>query len=181
MQFARTIIGILLLVQRPLAKLICAICLIDTNVHACSAIIIIIRQPLCPVVVRKASACRLQITLSCAVLCHIVSLQYLSRSSLHRLAVLSCRLFLSYGLQVVTCEVHRLFLRRLICPAQDLFFPHSVHYIYVYMPLSSPWPICWSFYRCMWCSAYFSPFWSVRPQVCPVLVWSVSRSLHHIS
>ena len=34
----------------------------------------------------KASACRLQITLSCAVLCHIVSLQYLSRSSLHFLA-----------------------------------------------------------------------------------------------
>ena len=34
----------------------------------------------------KASAVRLQITLSCAVLCHIVSLQYLSRSSLHSLA-----------------------------------------------------------------------------------------------
>ena len=44
----------------------------------------------------KASACRLQITLSCAVICHIVSLQYLSRSSLHRLAGLPCRLFLSY-------------------------------------------------------------------------------------
>ena len=29
----------------------------------------------------KASACRLQVTLSCAVLCHIVSLQYLSKSS----------------------------------------------------------------------------------------------------
>ena len=55
----------------------------------------------------KASACRLQITPSCAFLCHIVSLQYLSRSSLHRLAGLPCRLFLSYGLQVVTREVHR--------------------------------------------------------------------------
>ena len=48
----------------------------------------------------KASACRLQITLSCAFLCHIVSLQYLSRSSLHRLAghlvVFSC-----HGLQVL--------------------------------------------------------------------------------
>ena len=54
----------------------------------------------------KASACRLQMTLSCAVLYHIVSLQYLSRSSLHRLAGLPCRLFLSYGLQVVTREVH---------------------------------------------------------------------------
>ena len=69
----------------------------------------------------KASACRFQITLSCALLCHIVSLQYLSRSSLHRLAGLSCRLFLSYGLQVVPREVHRLSLRRLICPAQDHF------------------------------------------------------------
>ena len=66
----------------------------------------------------KASACRLQITLSCAFRCHIVSLQYLSR--LHRLAGLPC-LFLSYGLQVVTREVHRSSLRRLICPAQDHF------------------------------------------------------------
>ena len=69
----------------------------------------------------KASVCRLQITLSCAFLCHIVSLQYLSRSSLHRLTCLPCRLFLSYGLQVVTRELHRLSLRRLICPAQDHF------------------------------------------------------------
>ena len=71
----------------------------------------------------KASACCLQITLSCAFLCHIVSLQYWSRSSLHRLAGLPCRLFLSsfYGLQVVTREVHRSSLRRLICPAQDHF------------------------------------------------------------
>ena len=86
----------------------------------------------------KASACHLQITLYCAVLCHIVSLQYLSWSSLHRLAGLSCRRFLSYGLQVVTREVHRLSLRRLICPAQDHFFFHSVHYIYDFCPLSEP-------------------------------------------
>ena len=69
----------------------------------------------------KASACCLQITLSCAFLCHIVSPLYLSRSSLHRLSGLPCRLFLSYGLQVVTREVHRSSLRRLICPAQDHF------------------------------------------------------------
>ena len=56
-----------------------------------------------------------------SILCHIVSLQYLSRSSLHRLAGLHCRLFLSYGLQVVTLEVHRPSLRRLICPAQEHF------------------------------------------------------------
>ena len=69
----------------------------------------------------KASACRLQITLSCAFRCHIVSLPYLSRSSLHRLAGLPCRLFLLCGLQVVTREVHRSSLRRLICPAHDHF------------------------------------------------------------
>ena len=45
----------------------------------------------------KASACRLQMTLSCAVLCHTVSLQYLSRSSLHRLAGLPCRLFIHHS------------------------------------------------------------------------------------
>ena len=56
-----------------------------------------------------------------AVLCHIVSLQYLSRWSLHRLAGLPCRIFLTYGLQVVTREVHRSSLRWLICPAQDHF------------------------------------------------------------
>ena len=69
----------------------------------------------------KASACRLQVSLSCAVLCQIVLLQYSSRSSLHRLAGLPCRLFLSYGLQVVTRVDHRSSLRRLICPAQDHF------------------------------------------------------------
>ena len=68
----------------------------------------------------KASACRLQVSLSCDVLCQIVSLQYLSRSSLHRLVGLPC-ISLSYGLQVVTREVHRSFLRRLICPAHDHF------------------------------------------------------------
>ena len=60
----------------------------------------------------------------------MVSLQYLSRSSLHLLAGLPCRLFLSYGLQVVTREVHRSSLRRLICPAQDHFiFSYSVEAI----------------------------------------------------
>ena len=69
----------------------------------------------------KASARSLQITLSCAFPCRTVSLQYFPRSSLHRLGGLPCRLFLSHGLQVVTREVHRSSLRRLICPAQDHF------------------------------------------------------------
>ena len=68
----------------------------------------------------NASACCLQITLYCAVLCQIVSLQYLSRSSFHRLAGLPCHLLL-YGLQVVILEVHWLSLWQLICPAHDHF------------------------------------------------------------
>ena len=72
----------------------------------------------------RASACRLQFSLFCAVLCHIVSLRYLSRSSLHRLAGLPCRLFLSYGIHMATCKVHPSSLRQLMCPAQDHFiFP----------------------------------------------------------
>ena len=46
--------------------------------------------------------------------------------------------FLSYGLQVMTREVHRLSLRRLICPAQDHFSFLSVHYIYEFCPLTDP-------------------------------------------
>ena len=65
----------------------------------------------------KDAAGHLQVSLFCAVFCQIVSLQQLSRSSLHRLASLSCPIFLSYGLQVMTREVHRLSLRRLICRA----------------------------------------------------------------
>ena len=68
-----------------------------------------------------ASACRLQVSLSCAVLCHIVSLQCLSISSLHRLTGLHCRPFSSFGIQVVTLEVHRSSLRQWICPVQDHF------------------------------------------------------------
>ena len=67
------------------------------------------------------SAYCLQISPSCTVLCQIVSLPYLSRSSLHRLAGLPCCLFLLYDLQVVTREVRRSSLRRLMCPAQDHF------------------------------------------------------------
>ena len=128
----------------------------------------------------KASACRLQITLSCAVLCHIVSLQYLSRLSLHRLAGLPCRIFSSCGLQVVIREVHRSSLRRLICPAQDHFiFSHSVYYIYEFCPLPDP-DVDISIFVCDVEHTSFH-VGSVRPQVCSVLVWSVSRSLNHMS
>ena len=55
-----------------------------------------------------ASHC-IQVSLSCAVLCQIVSLQYLSGTSLRRWAGLPCRIFLSYVLQVKTRYVHRFF------------------------------------------------------------------------
>ena len=86
----------------------------------------------------KASACRLQITLYCALLCHIVSLQYLSMSSLHRLGGLPCRLFLSHGLQVVTREVNRSSLRRMIFPAQDHLIVLTVLIISDFRPLPDP-------------------------------------------
>ena len=81
-----------------------------------------------------------KMTLSCAVLCHIVSLQYLLRSSLHRLAGLPCRLFLSYGLQVVTREVHRSFVFEAVnmpCPG-PFHLSHSLDYIYEFCPLPDP-------------------------------------------
>ena len=125
----------------------------------------------------KASACRLQITLCCAVLCHIVSLRYLPRSSLHRLVGLPCRLFLSYGLQVVTREVRRSSLRRLICPAKDHFIFLTVLIISMNFFLSlTQMLVLLSLYVMLTilllvCAAQF----------CSVFVWSVSMSLHHMS
>ena len=120
--------------------------------------------------------------LPCLVLSSVISCRSsicpgrLSPAWLVPLVVVSCHL--SYGLQLVTREVHRSSLRGLIYPAQNHFICLTV--LIISMTLSSPWPRCWSFYLCMWCWAYFFPFWSVLPQVCSVLVWSVSRSLHHM-
>ena len=125
----------------------------------------------------NASACCLQIILSCAFLCHIVSLQYLSRSSLHRLACLPCRLFLSYGLQVVTREVHRSSLRRLICPAQDHFIFLTVLIISMTFVLSLTQMLVFLYLYVM--LSILLPFFLLL-QVCSVLVWSMSRSLHHM-
>ena len=60
--------------------------------------------------------------------CRIVSLQYreyLSRSFLNRLAGLHCHIFLSYGLQMVTRDVHRSSLRRFNCGKHQLTNSHS--------------------------------------------------------
>ena len=62
----------------------------------------------------------------------------LSRSSLRRLAGLPCRIFLSYGLQVVTREVHRSSLWRLICLAQDHFIFLTVLIISMTCSLPDP-------------------------------------------
>ena len=66
------------------------------------------------------------------------------------------------------------------CPGR-FHFSHIADYIYDFCLLPGPDVglsiiVCGGEHR-----AYFFPFWSVRPLVCSVLVWSVSRSLHHIS
>ena len=87
----------------------------------------------------KASACRLQITLSCAVLCHIVSLQYLSRSSLHRLAGLPYRLFVSLWSPSGDTRGPSVVFEAVDTPCPGPFhFSHSVDYIYDFCPLPDP-------------------------------------------
>ena len=96
----------------------------------------------------KASACCLHVTLYWVALCQIVSLHYVSRSPLHRLASLPCRMLLSYGLQVVTREVYRSYLTRLMSGAQDHFiFSYTADYIYHFCSL--PEPRCWYCCHCI--------------------------------
>ena len=77
---------------------------------------------------------RLQFSQHCAVLCHIVPFQYVSRSSLHRLAGLPCRHFLwspsgdTRGPSVVFDAVD------MPCPGQ-FHFSHIADYIYDFCPL----------------------------------------------
>ena len=103
-----------------------------------SSFIIIIRQPLCPVVGRRPQHAVSKLpclVLSSAILCcSSICPRRLATAWLVSLVVF----FLSYGLQVMTREVHRLSLRRFICPAQDHFSFLSVHYIYDFCPLTDP-------------------------------------------
>ena len=63
-----------------------------------------------------------------------------------------------------------------MCPAQDNFhYSHIADYIYDFCPLPDP-----DVGLSIIARAVEHPFWSVRTQVCSVLVWSVSRSLHHM-
>ena len=73
-------------------------------------------------IIYKASACRLQVSLSCAVLCQIVSLQYLSRSPLHRY---------KRGPSVVFEEVG------MPCPG-PFRFSHFADHVYDCCPLPDP-------------------------------------------
>ena len=111
------------------------------NVTFCSPTPVVGRRPHHAV---SKSAC---LALSSVII--IVSLQYLSRSSLHRLAGLPCRLFLSYGLQVVTREAHRssLMLLILICPARA--GPFHFSHVYDLCPFSDDLVKYWSFCFCM--------------------------------
>ena len=123
----------------------------------------------------KASACRLQITLSCAVLRHIVSLQYLSRSSLHRLAGLPLSYFLviwspsgdTRGPSVVFEAVD------MPCPG-PFHFSHCLDYIYEFCPLPDP-DVDISIFVCDVEHTSFH-VGSVRPQVCSACLVSVQVS-----
>ena len=85
----------------------------------------------------NASACRLRSTLSCAVLCHIVSLQYLSRSlgwsplSSFLVIILWSPSGGTWGPSVVFDAVD------MPCPG-PFHFSHSVHYTYECCPLPGP-------------------------------------------
>ena len=105
-------------------------------------IIIIIWQPLCPVVGRRPQhavsklACLVQSSVrSCR---SSICPGRLSTAWPVSLVVFSCH-NMFYGLQVVTRVVHRSSLRRLICPAQDHFiFSHIADYIYDFCLLPDP-------------------------------------------
>ena len=95
---------------------------------------------MCPMVGRRPQH-DVSKLLSCAVLCHIVSLQYLSRSSLHRLAGLSCRLFLVIWSPSVDTRGPSVVFEVVDMPCPGPFhFSHSVDYlnIYEFCPLPNP-------------------------------------------
>ena len=147
-----------------------------------SNIIIIIRQLLCPVVGRRpqhaVSKLPCLVQLSSAISCRSnIYPGRLSTARLVSLVVFSCHMVSKWWhARSIGC----LWGGWYALPTTISFFSQCRPTLHLGL-LSSPWPRCWSFYLCMWCWAYFFPFWSVRPQVCSVLVWSVSRSLHLMS
>ena len=126
----------------------------------------------------NSSPCRLQVSLSCAVLSQIVYPPVFAQIVFHRLADLPCRLFLSYGLQLVTREVNWSSLRRLTCPAQD-------HFICITLPIISR-TVVLSLTQMFVClSLYVILSILVSILVCAAAslfcaCWSVSGSQHHM-
>ena len=92
----------------------------------------------------KASACRLQVSLYCTVLCQIVYLQYLSRSSLHRLAGLPCRMVITWWR---ARSIGRIWGCRCALPRTISFV---LILLFISMPcVLSPSPRCCSFCPCI--------------------------------
>ena len=139
--------------------------------------IIIIRQPLCPMIgwrPQHAISNLPRLVLSSAISCRSsICPGRLSSAWLVSLVVFYCHMIsMWWHARSIGC----LWGGWYVLPRAISFFSQCRLYLW---GLSSPWPRCWSFYLCMWWWAYLFPFWSVRPQVCSVLVWSVSRYLHH--
>ena len=124
--------------------------------------------------------CHLQVSLFCAVLCQFVSFPYLSGSSLCRLAGLPSHLFRRMVSKRWHSRSIMSSLRRLhvLCPG-PFQFSHVTVYLYDFYPLHDPTMlVLLSLY---WLLNTHLCIWSVRPLVCSVLVWWVSRHLHHMS
>ena len=126
----------------------------------------------------KASACCLQMTVLCCPLPYRVAPVFvqvvsppLGWSPLSSFLVIWSPSGDARGPSVVFEAVN------MPCPG-PFHFSHSVDYIYEFCPLPDP-DVDPSIFVCD--VEHTFPFWSVQPQVCSVLVWSVSRSLHHMS
>ena len=124
----------------------------------------------------KASACRLQITVLCCPLPYRVARVFVQVVS-PPLGWSPLSTFLA--IIMVSKWWHARSLWRLICPAQDHFIFLTVYIISMTFVLSlTKMLVLLSLYVML---SILLSIWSVRPQVCSVLVWSVSRSLHHMS
>ena len=84
----------------------------------------------------KATACRLQISLSCVVLFQIVSLQYLSKWSLHGLAGHTKSFLAIWSPGANKCDPSVAIETVDVPSPGPLHFPHTADYVYYFCPLS---------------------------------------------
>ena len=112
----------------------------------------------------KASACLLQVSLSCAVPCQIVSLQYLSRSLFTACPGRLCSLssFLVIWSPSGDTGGPSVVLRRLMCPAQDHFIFLILLIISDVCPLPDPDVILLSILVCAAASLFCACLVSVK-------------------